>query len=135
MSGNTFRAYLQVLRHGPCELREVQHALNMSTPSLASYHLGKLVESGYVRQDDRGAYVAAKDSVGDVLEGYSKIGKAIIPQFAFFAIFFSIVIAYFSFQALYHPVYTPYLAVVSLAAAAALWFETLRLWRRISDWR
>ncbi len=135
LKGNTLRIYLQVLKHGPCELRDVQHALNLSTPSLASYHLNKLVEAGYVSQNERGGYVATKDAVGDILAGYSKIGTAIVPQLSFFAILFSILIAYFSFEALRFPGFTPYLVLVSVAAAVALWYETVSLWRRALAWR
>ncbi|HYB84738.1 MAG TPA: hypothetical protein VED86_05360, partial [archaeon] len=46
--GNTTRVYLFVLKNGPCELREVQRALKLSTPSLAFYHLSRLVQSGVV---------------------------------------------------------------------------------------
>ena len=131
LRGNTLRTYLQVLKHGPCELRDVQHGLGLSTASLASYHLNKLIEAGYVKQDEHGRYVASSDAVGDVLVGYSKIGTAIVPQLSFFAVLFSILIGYFSFEALYAPSFTPYLVVVSLAAAVALWYEVLKLWRRL----
>ncbi len=131
LTGNTLRTYLHVLRHGPSELREVQHGLGFSSPSLASYHLNKLVEIGYVAQDNLGKYVASKNVVGDVVAGYSKLGTAIVPQLSFFAILFSILIAFFSFEAWYLPSFTPYLIVVSVAAVAVLWYETFRLWRRL----
>ena len=54
--GNTLKIYLYLLKHGPSELREVQHGLELSSASLASYHLGKLVEAGYVSQDEVGKY-------------------------------------------------------------------------------
>ncbi len=132
LRGNTLRTYLYLLKRGPCELRDVQRGLDLSTPSLASYHLSKLVDARYVKQDENGRYVALGDAVGDVLAGYSKIGTAIVPQLSFFAVLFSILIGYFSFEALHAPSFTPYLLAVSLSAAAALWFETVRLWRRLA---
>lgn len=131
LRGNTLRTYLQVLRNGPCELRNVQHGLGLSSASLASYHLNKLIEAGYVKQDEYGRYVASSAAVGEVLAGYSKIGGTVVPQLSFFAVLFSILIGYFSFDALYTPSFTPYLVVVSLAAAAVMWYETARLWRRL----
>jgi uncharacterized membrane protein YcaP (DUF421 family) len=91
-----------------------------------------LIEVGYVKQDEYGRYVASSEKVGDMLAGYSKIGRAIVPQLSFFAVLFSILIGYFSFEALFAPSFTPYLVVVSLAAAVVLWYETNRLWRRLS---
>ena len=105
--------------------------LGFSSPSLASYHLNKLTEIGYVTQDKLGSYVASKDVLGDVVAGYSKLGTVIVPQLSFFAILFSILIAFFSFEAWYLPSFTSYLIIVSVAAAMSLWYETFRLWRRL----
>jgi DNA-binding transcriptional ArsR family regulator len=132
LKGNTLRAYLQVLRHGPCELRDLQHALGLSTASLASYHLNKLLEAGYVRQDEYGRYIASGEAVGEVLAGYSKVGSAVVPQLAFFAVLFSILIAYFSYEALRVSSFVPLLTVAATGAALVLWYETFRVWRRLA---
>ncbi len=121
-----------MLKHGPCELREVQHAMEFSTPSLASYPLTKLLEAGYVKQDESGRYIASGEAVGDVLAGYAKVGSAIVPQSAFFAVLISILMAYFSYQALSAPSFVPYLVVVAAGAALALWYETFKVWRKLA---
>jgi DNA-binding transcriptional ArsR family regulator len=132
ITGNTLRVYLHLVTHGPCELREVQRGLDLSTPSLASYHLKKLTENGYVKQDKDGKYLAIKESSTEILEGYTKIGTALVPQILFLTIFFTIVIAFFSYQAIISPKFTVYLAIFSLAAVLFLgWYETIRLWRRL----
>jgi hypothetical protein len=131
LSGNTLRTYLHVLKHGPSELREIQLGLGFSSPSLASYHLNKLAEIGYVAQDRAGSYVASKDVLGDVVDGYSKLGTVIIPQLSFFAILFSIIIPFFAIEAVYSPSFTSYLTVVSMAVVVVLWYETFRLWRKL----
>jgi hypothetical protein len=130
--GNTLRAYMQVLKHGPCELREVQRALGLSTASLAFYHLNKLLEAGYVRQDEYGRYIAAEGAIGDVLVGYSKVGSAIVPQLAFFAVLFSVLIAYFSYEALSSAGYVALLVATAAGSALVLWYETFRVWRRLA---
>jgi predicted transcriptional regulator len=58
--GNTLKVYLYLLRQGPSELRDVQREVGLSSPSLASYHLGKLSEAGFVKQDEHGRYFAVK---------------------------------------------------------------------------
>jgi DNA-binding transcriptional ArsR family regulator len=129
--GNTLRVYLCLLRHGACELRDVQHEVGLSSPSLASYHLGRLVEAGYVKQDEQGGYVATGKASGEILAGYSKIGAAVVPQLLFFALLFTILAAFFSFEVLTTGNFEAYLVAVTLAAVAALWYETVRLWREL----
>jgi len=130
--GNTLKVYLYLLRHGPSELRDIQRGVGLSSPSLASYHLGKLSEAGLVAQNDYGVYAPAKESSDRVLEGYARIGSAVVPQFFFFALLFTILIAFFSFAALYLSGFVPYLIAVSVSMVAVFWYETIRLWRKLS---
>ena len=130
--GNTLKIYLYLLKHGPSELREVQHGLELSSASLASYHLGKLVEACYVSQDEVGKYYAIKDAETKVLEGYSKVGPAVVPQLFFFSLLFTILAAFFSFEALDNSAYILYLVLVCIVMVIVFWFETLRIWRRLT---
>lgn len=131
IKGNTLKVYLHLVKNGPSELRDVQRGVGLSTASLASYHLGRLVSSGYVKQDDLGRYAATNESSAEILEGYSKIGTALVPQLFFLTVLFTILTGFFSFETLYSSAYTAYLVAVSLAMVAALWYETLRLWRKL----
>jgi hypothetical protein len=128
--GKTLRVYLHLVRNGPCELRDVQHGVSLSSASLASYHLGKLIASGYAKQDELGRYLATSESSAQILEGYSKVGTAIVPQLFFFAVLFTI-LTVFSYETLYSVGFATYLAAVSAAMLAAIWYETWRLWRRL----
>jgi hypothetical protein len=131
IKGNTLRVYLHLVKNGHSELRDVQRAVGLSTPSLASYHLGRLVSSGYAKQDELGRYVATNESSTEILEGYSRVGPAIVPQLFFFTVLFTVLTAFFSYEVLYSSSYTVYLVAVSVAMAGALWYETLRLWRKL----
>lgn len=133
VKGNTLRVYLCLLRHGPCELREVQHELGFSTASLASYHLDRLIQAGYARQDEQGKYVATKEASGKILDGYSKIGPAIVPQLFFFTLLFTILAVFFSLEALYQPRLVIYLVLASLGMVLVLWYQTFKLWRKLVD--
>lgn len=104
----------------------------MSSASLASYHLGKLAEANYVKQDEQGKYYAVKDASVKVLEGYSKVGPAVVPQLFFFSLLFTIVAAVFSFEALYGSNFTVWLVILCSAMVAVFWYETLILWRRLT---
>jgi DNA-binding transcriptional ArsR family regulator len=130
--GNTLKVYLYILRHGSVELREVQRGVGLSTPSLASYHLGRLSEAGYVRQDEYGRYCTVEDASVKILNGYSKIGPAIVPQLFFFTVLFTILTAYFSYETLQAPGFTVYLIMASVAMVLTFWYETVRLWRKLA---
>jgi hypothetical protein len=131
IKGNTLRVYIFLVRHGPSELRDIQREVNLSTPSLASYHLGKLVAAGYVTQDRLGRYVATGEASGEILAGYSNIGVAIVPQLFFFALLFTILTTFFSYLALFRADVTIYLVAVSFAMVIVLWLQTVRIWRKL----
>jgi len=132
IKGNTLKVYLYLLRYGTSELRDVQRGVGLSSASLASYHLGKLSEAGFVAQEKSGRYFVVKEASARVLDGYSRIGPAIVPQFFFFALLFTILVAFFSFAALYWSGFTPYLVTVGATMVLVFWYETVRLWRRLA---
>ena len=130
--GNTLKIYLYLLKHGPSELRDIQRGLDLSSASLASYHLGKLVEAGYAKQDEYGRYSAVKEASDKILEGYSKIGPAMVPQLFFFSLLFTILVAFFAVAILLGYDFVPFLIVVGLAMLVVFWIETVRLWRKLT---
>jgi hypothetical protein len=96
------------------------------------FSLGKLYEAGYVTHDEHGRYSAVKEASDRVLESYSRMGSAIVPQLFFFALLFTILKVCFSFEALYASSFKAYLVAVSGAMVLVLWYETVRLWRRLA---
>jgi hypothetical protein len=135
LKGNTLRVYLFLLSHGPCELHDVQRGLGFSTPSLASYHLNRLIQAGYAAQNEHGQYYSVKDVAGEVLDGYTKVGVVLVPQLAFFTVLFTALISFLGLESLSNPAYLPLLVVASLALVAVLWYETARVWRRLASWK
>ncbi len=135
IKGNTLRVYLYLLQSGASELRDVQRSLGFSTPSLASYHLGKLVEAGYVAQNERGQYTVVKDSTKEILEGYVRVGTVVFPQLFFFSVLFTAVIGFLAFMSLSVSSYVPLLVTASIALVGAFWYETIKVWRRLTTWK
>ena len=133
--GNTLRVYVFLLKSGPSELRDVQRSLELSSPSLASYHLGRLLEAGYASQDEHGRYLAAQNSSGEILDGYTKLGGVVVPQLFFFAVLFTSVIGFFAYMALSATGYVPLLVGASLAMVLVFWYEVVRVWRRLATWK
>jgi hypothetical protein len=73
-----------------------------------------------------------KEASDQVLEGYAKVGPAIVPQLFFFALLFTVLVAFFSFEALYSSGFTVYLVLVCGAMVLVFWYETMRLWRKLA---
>ncbi len=130
--GNTLKVYLYLLKHGPSELREIQRGLGLSSASLASYHLTRLSDAGYAGQDDFGKYYAVEDSSEKILEGYLRVGPTVVPQLFFFSLMFSILVAFFSYETLISPSFAPFLIAVCFGMILVLWFETSKLWRKLT---
>jgi hypothetical protein len=133
IKGNTVRVYLFVLRNGPCELRDVQRALKLSTPSLAFYHLSKLVDVGNVKRTEDGRYVVAKDISADLIDGYVKFGKQIVPRLFILTLIFTAILAYYAYLVWRLPLdWDDVVTLLYSLSIVVLWYETVRVWRRVS---
>jgi len=132
--GNTVRVYLFVLKNGPSELREIQRALKLSTPSLAFYHLSRLVQSGVVSRTDDGRYVVVTDISADLLDGYVKFGRRIIPQLFFLTLIFTAILGYYVYLVWRFPLDTDdIVTIIYSLSIIVLWYETIKVWRRLSS--
>lgn len=88
ISGTTLRVYRLLYSEGrPLGTNEVQRKADLSSVSLAYYHLNKLVEEGLAKQKD-GGYVV--DRV--MFENMIRIGRSLIPLQITFASFFGTMI-------------------------------------------
>lgn len=133
LKGNTVRVYLFLMKNGPCELREVQRGLKLSTPSLAAYHLSKLVQSGIVGRTADGKYTVVTDISAEILDGYVKFGKRIIPQLFFLTIIFTAILGYYLYLVWKFPLDTDDLVtIVYSLSIIVLWYETIKVWRKLS---
>jgi hypothetical protein len=65
----------------PIGIREMQRALNLSSPSVAQYHLMKLERIGLVRKE-MGDYVVGRV----LLDKCIKISRFLIPKYLFFSV-------------------------------------------------
>lgn len=68
----------------PVGVREVQKALNLSSPRLASYHLEKLEEAGLLKQTSQGFIV---DKL--VLENFVRLYRLLVPKYFLYFAFFA----------------------------------------------
>ncbi len=82
LRGTTLRVYKFVLSNGAVGIREVQRGLKLSSPTLASYHLDKLVKAGLVKQTMEG-YEADRL----LLRNMIRLRGTLIPRYFFYSIF------------------------------------------------
>jgi repressor of nif and glnA expression len=83
LRGLTLKVYKFILGNDkPVGIREVQRALNLSSPTLALYHMNKLEETGFIKKELNG-YVA--DRI--VLENFVRLRRVLIPRNFFYTVF------------------------------------------------
>lgn len=127
LHGRTLRVYYELLSiRGPVGPRELQRKLGLSSPSLAAYHLDKLVELGLVNRE-RGEYAIEEVVQVGVLKQFIWIGRRALPRHLFYAAFFTTALI------TYLVVYPQHLTFANVAAwlfgscaAILLWYETYR---------
>lgn len=124
LRGLTLKVYKFILKNDrPVGIREVQRALNLSSPTLALYHMNKLEEAGFIKKELNG-YVA--DRV--ILENLVRLRRILIPRNFFYTVFLVtslIFLAVFLRPPVLTREYVFSLGVVSVAAATSV-YETIK---------
>ncbi|MBE3116149.1 hypothetical protein IMZ68_03015 [Candidatus Bathyarchaeota archaeon] len=83
IEGNTLNVYAYVAKEGrPVGTRDVTRGANLSSPSVAQYHLSKLEHAGLVKRE-MGNYTINKV----LLESCMKISRFLVPRYLFYSIF------------------------------------------------
>ncbi len=83
LRGTTLDVYRFLLKSSkPVGIRELQRALNLSSPSVANYHLSKLEDAGLLKKQE-GAYTVCKY----LLENSIKVSHFLVPRYFFYSIF------------------------------------------------
>jgi predicted DNA-binding transcriptional regulator len=133
LKGNTLRVYTYIFKMKQSGVREVQRALGLTSVSLAQYHLDKLVSMGLARKEEvTGAYVLVKEIKVETLEAFLKIGSHIFPRFLLYTVIVTTIFAYFLYDIHSTPLVVGDLwaAIIGVISLLAMWYETLRAWRR-----
>ncbi|MBS7619437.1 hypothetical protein KEJ21_02170 [Candidatus Bathyarchaeota archaeon] len=131
LKGKTLLVYMHLLKVNKSTIgvREVQKALNLSSPSVAAYHLNKLLELGLV-ENERGDYKLVREVKIGVLRQFVTLRGLILPRFLFYAVLLTTMLATFILQ--YPASFTRfYLTTVVMGAIPTiiLWYETVKVWR------
>jgi hypothetical protein len=116
----------------PVGVREVQRALGLSSPSVASHHLGKLLTLDLVERLPDNSYDVSKVVKVGVLRNFIDFRGRFLPRYTFVAVFFTMyIIAYFAVSLFSYPgLFDRYIAMgIGVIGAGFAWLESLRLWK------
>ena len=106
----------------------MQRAMGFKSPSVAYYHLNKLIEMELVKQDAYGSYVAERKVDASALGPFLLLGSVIIPRFVFYAAFFTTFLV--GYVAVYGLGSSVEVIAVSALASIFFWAEALVAWKR-----
>ena len=133
LRGNTLRVYWYMLsQNETVGVREVQRAIGMSSPSVASHHLTKLVALELVEKRPDNSYEVSRVVKVGVLRNFIGFRGKFLPRYIFVAIFFTAyTVAFFVLSLMTWPgIFDRYVAIVVGAIAALFaWWESVRLWK------
>ena len=86
LKGTSLDVYCCLLKSNKAlGIREIQRELDLSSPSVAQYHLSKLEHAGLLKKE-RGSYSINRI----VLENHIKISHFLVPRYLFYSIFAAI---------------------------------------------
>jgi hypothetical protein len=85
ISTATWNVYLYILTcREPVGVREVWRQLKLSSPSLAQYHVNRLLELGMIAQTSEGKYVASEEKRVEALRGFLLLHGKLVPRLVFY---------------------------------------------------
>ncbi|MEM2275892.1 MAG: hypothetical protein QXU43_02265 [Thermoproteota archaeon] len=114
----------------PIGVREVQRVLGFSSPSIAHYHLEKLVSMGLVKRTERGEYEVVEVVKVGMLKNFVKIGRLLMPRYAFYSVLLTTMLLVYVL--LYPQNFSSHNIVAlifGLVGCIILWYETFRVWK------
>jgi len=89
LKGTTLQVCWHLLRSGkPTTIRRLQRDLGLSSPSVAAYHLEKLLDMELIRKNATGDYELRKTVSLEVMSAFVRISQLMIPRYVFYTIFF-----------------------------------------------
>jgi hypothetical protein len=130
LKGNTLRVYWCLLNSsakfvGP---RQIQRDLGFSSPSLAMYHLDKLLELGLVEKNN-GEYQLKEIVDVGILKQFMKLRGVIIPRHITYATMISTLFIFFITQLRDINFYSIFALIFGSLSTAIFWYETIKVWQ------
>jgi hypothetical protein len=131
LKGTTLKVYWYLLKTGkPTTTRRVQRELGLSSPSVAAYHLEKLMNMEVVKKNTMGDYELGKTISLEVMGSFVKISQLMIPRYMFYSIFFfTLLVVFVVGYAQILSIQGVYAVVFGGSGVIIMLYETWRHWR------
>ena len=131
LKGTTLKVYWHLLRSGkPTTIRRLQRSLGFSSPSVASYHLEKLMDMDLVKKNVRGDYELKKTVSMEVMSSFVRISHLMIPRYMFYTtFFFTLLIVFIVGYAGSLSLQGVFALVFGVSGLIITGYETWRQWR------
>ena len=82
--GKALQLYWFLLTHEPMGIREIQKALNITSPSSVAFQINKLVKNGIVSKTENDKYYIKEEIKSGILSFYFRFGYRMIPRFSIY---------------------------------------------------
>ena len=134
--GTTYDVYLCILTsNSPIGVREIWRALKLSSPSLAQYHVNKLMELKLI-EPKAGKYVTNDQEQLEALRSFLMLRGMLIPRMVVYAALSAGILT--SFLLLY-PIKWDFRDLVTVAVClfsiATFSFEAIKQYRGLTVWK
>jgi len=109
--------------------RDLARHMDLSSPSVALYHLEKLIELELLEKSVHGEYkIHPKADIG-FLDNFLFIKEKIIPRTVFYAVFFTGIFVFYMFTVSFSfGVHNVFALVLGTLGCSFLWAEVYRIW-------
>ena len=130
LTGRTLMIYFVLLNKKSVGVRELQRHLNLSSPSVAKYHLEKLVNLNLL-VNRNGIYHLDRKADLPILTSWVLIGKLLFPKTIFIAILFTFLfIGYLSFIYTYWNKDSLFVVLFGVGIMVYVWLDVVFQFRR-----
>jgi predicted DNA-binding transcriptional regulator len=131
LTGRTMRVYWYMLQNRePLGRRDIQRGVNLSSASLAEYHLKKLVGMGLAEKNAMGEYYIYKTVQLGVMRFYLIFMSSLIPRFVLYITFYvtALILVLVFFSSLPLPALILILSILIFGIVTSL-IESIILWK------
>lgn len=135
--GKTWDVYLCILTsNDPIGVREIWRSLGFSTPSLAQYHVNKLLELKLIDSTRSGKYVTNETEKLEALRSFLSLRGMLIPRMVVYAaLMFGILVSYVYFWTWRGDFRDLTTLAACIFGIAAFSFEAIMQYRGLSNWK
>ncbi|MHA1881736.1 MAG: hypothetical protein ACTSUO_01680 [Candidatus Thorarchaeota archaeon] len=131
LTGRTLKVYWFLLKNpNGARLRDIQRNTGLSSPSLASYHLDKLINLDLVENDLHGLFYPKRLIRVGVLHFFIGQGRLMVPRYLFYVVFYLVFLVGFiiAFPFTFGPLSILLVAALIFGLATSL-AETYKAWK------